>query len=194
MRTIALHILDLLENSVKAGAGSVSVIFELLPAAWLKLILEDDGPGFPPSLRGDPLDPFVTSRTERRVGLGLSLLAQAAHDTGGTCHVGNRPAGGARVEATFRLTSIDMKPLGDVAEVLADATQAWPELRLRVELLPNQPRILDMAAVRSELEDIPVTHPAVRRFLRETLQSGLAPLQRRAGECAEAGTLDGEVR
>jgi len=74
------------------------------------------------------LDPFFTTRTTRRVGLGLALLAQAARESGGEMDVSSRPNEGTRVRATFRLSHPDCKPMGDIAETIQTLVLSHPEI------------------------------------------------------------------
>jgi signal transduction histidine kinase len=79
MRELSLHILDVVENGITAGAGRIEIrVEESLTSDRLKITVRDNGPGMPPEKASNPEDPFITSRTTRRVGLGLSLLAAAA--------------------------------------------------------------------------------------------------------------------
>jgi sensor histidine kinase regulating citrate/malate metabolism len=83
------------------------------------------------------LDPFFTTRTTRRVGLGLSLLAQAARQSGGTMDVSSRPQKGTVVRATFCLSHPDCKPIGDIAETMRTLVVAHPEIDFVFEQKTN---------------------------------------------------------
>ncbi|MFP4501032.1 MAG: ATP-binding protein [Candidatus Hydrogenedentota bacterium] len=114
MRELALHILDLMENSVRVEAAVVCVAVEVDPAAdRLVITVADDGPGLP----GDPdtvLDPFYTTKAGKRTGLGLSLFRAAAEGAGGSFEVGVSEFGGARVTGVFGFNHLDRAPLGDL--------------------------------------------------------------------------------
>jgi len=119
MEDLSLHILDIVENSIMASAGRVEISIELDTAAdLLTLEISDDGRGMDEQTLKKALDPFFTTRTTRRVGLGLALLAQAARESGGEMDVSSRPNEGTRVRATFRLSHPDCKPMGDIAETI----------------------------------------------------------------------------
>ncbi len=131
MREIALHLLDLLENAIGAGATRVEVdLVEDAESDELRLSVWDNGRGVPEMSGEGVFDPFFTTRTTRRVGLGLPLLKAAAERAGGTASLCSTP-GDTRVEARFGLSHLDRAPLGDltgtiVAFLLADRA---PELR-----------------------------------------------------------------
>lgn len=134
MQELSLHLLDLLENSVRAGARTILVSLEEDTARdRLVLTVEDDGPGF-----GEPpervLDPFFTTKQGKRTGLGLSLLRAAAEQTGGRLTLGRSPLGGARVAAELRLGHVDRMPLGDLPGTLFAVACTHPELELRCRI------------------------------------------------------------
>jgi anti-sigma regulatory factor (Ser/Thr protein kinase) len=120
MRELALHILDVVENGITAGADRIAIrVEESLKADRLEITVQDNGRGMPSEKANHPEDPFITTRTTRRVGLGLSLLAAAARRCEGDLTVASQPGRGTEVVARFRHGHIDRAPLGDVAATLA---------------------------------------------------------------------------
>jgi hypothetical protein len=177
MKDLSLHLLDLLENSAKAGAGLVSLRFSWSNTDRLQIRIEDDGPGFPASLGGDPSDPFATTRTTRKVGLGLPLFREAAEQTGGEFRIGRSPLGGVLVEASFHMSHIDAKPIGEIEETLLLALRSWPTFEIAVYLRDETEAVFDTRPVRSELGDVPLTETEVIAFLGVALEEGLSPLR-----------------
>jgi anti-sigma regulatory factor (Ser/Thr protein kinase) len=134
MQDLSLHILDIVENSITASASRIKIlIVEDTPRDLLSLEITDNGQGMDPEVRRGALDPFFTTRSTRRVGLGLPLLAQAARESGGTLEIASEPGRGTTVKATFQLSHPDRKPLGDVAETLRTILCGRPELDLQFE-------------------------------------------------------------
>jgi len=132
MEDLSLHILDIMENSVAASASRIEItIAEDTLGDLLSLEISDNGKGMDAEARSKALDPFFTTRTTRRVGLGLPLLAQAARQSGGTFELISEPGRGTTVKAAFQLSHPDMKPLGDIAETLRTILVSRPELDLR---------------------------------------------------------------
>lgn len=132
MEDLSLHILDIAENSIAARAHRVDIRVEERPSRdRLVLEISDDGRGMSPQLLTRALDPFVTTKRGKRIGLGLSLLAQAARAAGGKVTLRSRPGSGTKVRATFRLSHIDLQPLGDVAETLSALLVGHPEVHFR---------------------------------------------------------------
>ncbi len=182
MRELALHILDLLQNSVEAGAGRVDLnIEEDAFAGRLRITVRDDGRGMNPETAGRVTDPFFTTRTTRHVGLGLPLLAAAAERAGGSLTIHSAPAAGTTVDACFQLGHPDLQPLGDMASTLLAflLSEMAPELHyshyrrvLRGPRSAEETFEFDSAEIRATLGGLPLTHPAVRRWLAEFLQEG----------------------
>ncbi len=114
MEDLSLHILDIVENSLMAGASLVSVaIEEDLQDDRMAITVADDGRGMEPGFLARVTDPFVTTRTTRRVGLGLSLMQANARSWGGDLTVHSRPGEGTTVRVWFQRCHIDRPPLGD---------------------------------------------------------------------------------
>lgn len=168
MRDLSLHLLDILENAVRAGAGRVDITLHAT-AGQLMLRIADNGPGFPPSVRGDPTDPFRTTRRERRIGLGLSLLRQSAEAAGGTLQIDAPPGGGVTLTCRYDPRHIDARPPGDMTGALMTALLAWPETHIVLWGGTGTEPLLDSALLRETLDGIPLEHPRIQQALRETL-------------------------
>ena len=129
MEDLSLHILDVAENSIMASAGKIEIkITEDKANDLLTIEISDDGKGMDAETLKKALDPFFTTRKTRRVGLGLSMLAQAARQSGGEMDVSSHPNEGTAVRATFRLSHPDCKPMGDIAETVRTLVVAHPEI------------------------------------------------------------------
>ena len=125
MEDLSLHILDLVENSIKAGAHSVDIaVREDQPRDELSIEIRDDGPGMSEAELRQATDPFFTTRTERRVGLGLALFEQAATEAGGRCTVESQPGHGTTVRGVFQLGHLDRRPWGDITSTIARHTSS----------------------------------------------------------------------
>lgn len=115
MKEIALHILDIAENSIAAGADRVSVsVWEDEPSGMLLIRIEDNGKGMSKEELSRVSDPFYTSRSTRRVGLGIPLIRQHAEMCGGELKIESEKGKGSIVEASFQLSHPDRQPLGDL--------------------------------------------------------------------------------
>lgn len=185
MRELALHVLDILRNTVDAGARHVTLtIEEDIRGDRLAIVVSDDGRGMAPEIAARVTDPFFTTRTTRHVGLGLPLLAAAAERAGGNLRIMSAPGLGTTVEVTFQLAHPDRQPLGDMAGTLlafllaAGAPQLRYEHRMTGSAAANRVFAFDTADILAELGDVPLHHPAVTQWLAEFLAEGEAELIR----------------
>ncbi|MFH1707897.1 MAG: ATP-binding protein [Planctomycetota bacterium] len=134
MQELALHILDLVENAIRAGATVIAVtIEEQYTANTLTITIEDNGPGINVSFER-AADPFYTTKG-KKTGLGLGLFRNAAEMMGGGMTIDRSTLGGARVTGHFRLRHINRRPMGDLAATIAGVVCTSPGLDLRLRLI-----------------------------------------------------------
>jgi hypothetical protein len=119
MKTIADHILDICQNSIRAQAKLIEIIIrENLNTDLYNIIIRDDGIGMDEETARKATDAFFTSRKTRKIGLGLALLKQNAEQTGGSLQIISSPGKGTEVHVSFSLKHIDRPPVGNLAETL----------------------------------------------------------------------------
>ena len=179
MREIALHLLDLAENSVSAGAKNITIaICEDQRADKLTTSIADDGRGMDAETVKKVIDPFYTSRTTRKVGLGIPLFKGAAEDCNGTLTIASTPGLGTTVTATFQHSHIDRMPLGNLPETFLGLTVGHPDthwiFRYTARGLTSEDTFeFDDQPVKEMLEGVPLSHPDVLAYLRHHLEDGL---------------------
>jgi hypothetical protein len=175
MKEIALHILDVVENSLTAGATTIEIVVEEDAANnRLRLTVRDDGRGMEARKLAALGDPFVTSRTTRVAGLGLPLLKAAAEACNGRLGVHSAPGEGTTLTAEFQRDHIDRMPLGDLAGTLLSLVVGSPEIRWRFQYRADGRLFsFDTDPFRRALGDIPLCEPAVLTCIRETLEEGI---------------------
>ena len=193
MRELALHLLDLAENSVAADARTITIRVAEDPAAdRLSLSLSDDGRGMDPDLVARVTDPFVTSRTERKVGLGVPLLKAAAEASAGSLTIQSAVGVGTTVSADFQRSHLDRMPLGDLAGTWLTLLVAHPLIHWQLEYrVGSNCFTFDDALIKQELAGLPLTDPAVLHYLRPLLQEGVDGVARSALEPAWALPVGG---
>ncbi len=178
MLELALHILDIVENSVRAGATLIRIgIREDRTKNRFVMRITDNGKGMTPEERERALDPFYTTKKVRRVGLGLPMLAEAAVRTGGSMTLRSKPMTGTLVEAVFSLDHIDRQPMGDIASTLIAIIVGNPGIDFLYRHRVNgRAYLLDTRDIKKALEDVPLNHPEVTGFLREQIAEGLSDI------------------
>lgn len=174
MRELSLHILDIVENGITAGAGRIEIrVEEDRRTDRFSITVGDNGPGMPPEKAGNPEDPFITSRTTRRVGLGLSLLAAAARRCEGELTVAATPGQGTEVKARFRHSHIDRAPLGDAAGTLSMLILGNPHIDfVYVHTVDGEEFSLDTRELIEGGADLadPATLRRLEQWIRDTLE------------------------
>ncbi|MBC8530739.1 ATP-binding protein [Gehongia tenuis] len=179
MKDISLHMLDIVENSVRAEAKNIAVeVAEDTRADTLSMTVSDDGKGMSPELVQRVSDPFVTSRTTRKVGLGIPLLRSNAEQSGGYVVLTSKLGEGTRIQAVFGLTNIDRPPLGNIAETMASLILCNPDLEFRyVHRRDGEEIVLDTREMREILgPEVPLSDPSVAEWVRAYLQENIVSL------------------
>ena len=176
MRELALHILDIAENSISAGADQILILVEeSLEQDHLRIRIEDNGKGMEADTLARITDPFVTSRTTRKVGLGIPFFKAAAEACEGTFNIDSAPQQGTIVEAIFRHSHIDRMPLGDLTGTMMTLLIGSPEIHWIFDYrVDEQQFIFDDEPIKQTLMGIPLSEPAVMKFIRQELTAGIA--------------------
>ncbi len=170
--------MDIAENGMAAGASRIEILVnENRSGNLLTVEIKDNGRGIPPDMLANITDPFVTTRTTRRVGMGLSLLKAAAERCGGHFEIHSEVGKGTRTSATFQYNHIDRAPLGDMAGTVMLLIAGQPEIDfLYTHIIDGKDFVLDTAEIKAELGDISIAEPAVIRQLKESVEEMLAHL------------------
>lgn len=175
MKELSLNILDITENSTKAGAKNVSITVAETNET-LTMSVSDDGCGMMPDFLRSVTDPFTTTRTTRKVGLGIPLLKLAAEQTGGgvtieSRHVSLHPEDhGTKTTATFYKNHLDFTPLGDVISTLTTLIQGHPDVDFLFEhTSPERSVRLDTKELREVLGDVPLDSFEVICWIKDYL-------------------------
>jgi anti-sigma regulatory factor (Ser/Thr protein kinase) len=175
LRELALHLLDIVENSISAKARNIRIeVEENESTDRLRMSVIDDGKGMDAEMVARVIDPFVTSRTTRKVGLGIPLLKEAAEACCGGLTIQSELGKGTRVDVEFQRSHIDRMPLGDLAGTFLTVLIGSPEIHWTLLYRVNDRDFLfDDTVVKQELADVPLSEPSVLNYLRETLQEGI---------------------
>ena len=179
MKDISLHILDIAHNSVSAGAKNIIIdIREDIKGGNLNILIQDDGRGMTPDVVQRVTDPYFTSRTSRKVGLGLPLFKQNAQMTGGDLDIESQPGTGTNVKVHFYLNHIDCPPMGDIPGVIILLVSGTTGVEWYYRHMINDKEyVFDTREVKQELEDISLSDPDVIRYLKEMIRENLKEMK-----------------
>jgi anti-sigma regulatory factor (Ser/Thr protein kinase) len=175
MEDLSLHILDIVENSVRAGATRIAIrIVEDTEANVLIIEIADNGKGMDEDTLKQVYDPFFTTKSCRRTGLGIPLLAQSAKECGGDLVIKTQTGKGSSLSATFQYDHIDRKPLGDMEKTIIVLIASNPDIDFIYEHKKNKKFYkLDTADIKKDLDGIPITHPEVIKIIKNDISAWL---------------------
>ncbi|MBW6471557.1 MAG: ATP-binding protein [Anaerolineaceae bacterium] len=176
MKEISLHLLDIAENSIKANASHVTIsIDENTLEDRLTMSVKDNGKGMTTEMTQKIVDPFTTSRTTRKVGLGIPLLKAAAEMCNGFLTITSQPGAGTELIVQFQRSHIDRMPLGDVAGTILHLVIGSPATHWTFKYKVNDKEFeFDDQIIKSELDGIPLSEPMVLSFIRNELKAGIS--------------------
>ncbi|MDO4488651.1 MAG: ATP-binding protein [Eubacteriales bacterium] len=171
MTEISLNILDVAENSTRAGATLVEITLAAdTKADTLTLVIKDNGCGMTPEQVEHVTDPFFTTRTTRKVGLGVPFLKQAAESTGGSFTIESEVGVGTTDTAVFGLSHIDRMPLGDITTTIQNLIIYHPDTDfLYTYRYDDKEFVLDTREFREVLGGVPLDTPDVAQYIKEYL-------------------------
>ena len=178
MRDLSLHILDLMQNSIRAQAKLVSLSVILENDGILSIIIEDDGTGMSEELLARVTSPFATTRTTRKVGLGIPMMAENCRLAGGGLALESTLGKGTKLTATLDTSSIDCLPLGDLPGTLTTLVTMnpdQPEFLLRCRS-PKGEMEFDTRQVREALQGVPLNEPEIAAWMQESLREEIEPI------------------
>lgn len=167
MRELSLNIMDIAQNSVRAEATWIEIrCHENTQERTLTLEVEDNGKGMSEEQIQAVTDPFFTTRTTRKVGLGVPLFKMAAEQTGGSFHISSAPGEGTVTAATFHTDHLDMTPLGDINATVSLLINSNPDMDIIFKRSVNQREFtLDTREMREMLGDVPLNNPDVALWI-----------------------------
>jgi anti-sigma regulatory factor (Ser/Thr protein kinase) len=174
MKELSLNILDLVQNSITAGARNVGIaVSESGMTDLLTLSIEDDGCGMDAAFLAQVTDPFTTTRTTRKVGMGIPLFKMEAELSGGGFQIESEKGRGTKLHASFQLSHIDRPPLGDMADTMTVLVQGSPDVDfLYLRGTDRGSFRFSTKEVRETLGDIPLSEPEVLDWIREYIREG----------------------
>jgi len=179
LRELSLHLLDIAENSIAADAKNICVkVTEDTQNDLLQMSVIDDGRGMDAATAARVVDPFVTSRTTRKVGLGIPFLKQAAELCNGELTIFSQKGIGTTLEVHFQRSHIDRMPMGNLPATILNLVIANPQVHWTFDYrFDDRTFTFDDAPIKQELAGVAMTEPPVLSCLREMLETGVLEIQ-----------------
>ncbi len=173
MKDLSLHLMDIVQNSVAAGANHIRISL-ILQNEMLYLKVTDNGNGIEPELLKKVTDPFVTTRITRKVGLGISLLKFSAEMAGGSLEIQSEKGKGTELTARFKRDHIDRIPVGDIGDTMKALVPAYSgldfELRFRADSKEYE---LKTQEIKNYLNGVPLKNTDILNWIGDSIQEGL---------------------
>lgn len=178
MNDLSMHVLDIVQNSVSAGAKLIQVIIKINSLKdILSIEIDDNGKGMSAEKLEKLADPFFTSRTTRKVGLGIPLLKQTAEQSGGDVFLESQVGVGTKVLATFRYMNIDRPPLGDIANAIMLLVSSNPEIDFIFSYSKEENEyVFNTLEVKEVLGEIQINNITIFKYLEEMINEGINSL------------------
>ena len=178
MQEISLNILDITQNSIRAGAKLIEItIVENIKEDIFSFTVKDDGCGMDDELLKKVTDPFVTTRSTRRVGLGIPLLIMGAEATGGNVTIKSKVGVGTEICATYSHSHIDRQPLGDIASAIMSVISMNPDIDFIYKHTYEQKEFtLATSELKSVLGEVKLSEPSVALWIKEFVNENLTEI------------------
>ena len=175
MKELSLHILDIVQNSVKAEAKNILIEISRSDVNdRLDIKITDDGCGMSEEFLKKVRDPFTTTRTTRKAGMGISLLEAAAAQTGGELSIRSALGEGTELDVRFVLSSIDRAPLGNMAETMAVIIGGAPDIDYIYRHKTDKGEFeFNTAEIRAMLGEVSLAEPEVLSWIEGYIEEGL---------------------
>ena len=178
MRDLSLHLMDIIQNSITAKARRIKLTLKAgAESGKLEMTVADDGTGMDRALLESVTDPFTTTRSTRKVGLGIPLLKAAAERSCGELCIASEKGNGTTVTATFDIDNIDRPPLGDMAETVTGVILSDPDVDLILRL-EHGPEVfeLDSSEIKQKLGEVPITEYEVLAWINDYVNEGITAI------------------
>lgn len=179
MKDLASHIIDIVQNSIRANATKIEIMVnEDQERDTFVIEIRDNGCGMDETTLARVRDPFFTSRTVRKVGLGIPLLQQNAERTGGQVQISSHPGKGTTLRAQFCHSHLDRPPLGDLAETISLLIGSNPDIHFMYKHSTNYGFYrLDTEELKRILENVPLNHPDIILGIQEMVRENLKDIK-----------------
>ncbi|MFA8299907.1 MAG: ATP-binding protein [Hyphomicrobiales bacterium] len=178
MKDLSMHIMDIVQNSTRAKAKLIEIyIVESEKKNQLDIVIKDDGMGMDKDMLDNVTDPFTTSRTSRKVGMGLPLFKQSAEQSNGNLSISSQKGVGTIVNVEFELNHFDRPPMGDMAEAISMIITGNPDFDFVYSHITDKDEyVVDSREVKEAIDGVPISSPDVYNLMKEMIGENLKEL------------------
>lgn len=183
MDELSLHILDLIQNSISANAKFIEIeVVEDDERDFISICIKDDGNGMDEEELKMAVDPFFTTKGNKKVGLGIPLLKQSALHCDGDFWLKSKKKEGTMIFAKFRKSHIDTPPLGDMVSTIVSLIPLCDRVDIKFKYIKNKREfVFDSREIKRELEGLPFTNLEVLKFIKNYVKENLREIEKTKG-------------
>lgn len=178
MEELSFHIVDIVQNSVAAGASRIDVrIFESEREDLLRISIIDNGSGMNEQTVQNVQDPFYTTKSYKKVGLGVPLFKETALHCDGGFVIDSEPGRGTDITASFRKSHIDLPPMGNLSDTVLCSIVGSENVNIVFEIKQDSDEfVISTDDIREQVGDVSLSHPEIYAFLRDYINENLMNL------------------
>lgn len=176
MRDLSLHLLDITGNSIAADATLIRITLSY-NAGMLSFEISDNGKGMEKEFLDEVTSPFTTTRTTRKIGMGIPLLKNSAEIAGGRFSIESEPGAGTVVKAGFVADCIDRIPIGDIDETMKTLIMSYPDLDFELRFINGQKQYeLETKEIKNYLNGVPIQNAEIIDWIGQSIREGLTDI------------------
>ncbi|WP_105617995.1 ATP-binding protein [Vallitalea okinawensis] len=192
MKELSLHLLDIAMNSVRGEATKIDIdVMEKPSINIFEFSIKDNGKGIDKEMLHQIKNPFTTSRTTRKVGLGISLMDSTCKLCDGTFDISSEQGVGTKVVATLAYNHIDRPPLGDIATSLMGLFASYDQILFKYKhSYEDNTFLLDLDEIKKVLDGMPLSHPDVYQWTLNYINENINDLKKESDNKLTKTTLD----
>ncbi|TYQ16467.1 UNVERIFIED_CONTAM: histidine kinase/DNA gyrase B/HSP90-like ATPase [Acetivibrio alkalicellulosi] len=175
MRDLSLHVMDIVQNSLSAKSDRIDIIICARPEIdILEITIKDNGIGMDEDFLKEVKSPFKTTRTTRKVGLGISLFEASAKSASGELNINSQKNVGTVIKACFKISHIDRLPLGDLAQTITTLIMSQPDVEYVLNM-DNQKEcfVFNSYDIKKTMGEVPITQYEVIKWIGEYIDEGI---------------------
>jgi anti-sigma regulatory factor (Ser/Thr protein kinase) len=175
MQDLAMQVLEILMNSIQAGARRIILtITDSVKQNLIRFVITDNGKGMDEAMIQKVTDPFTTTRTTRRVGMGVAFMKGLTEQCNGTFRITSKVGSGTTVEASVQKDNIDTPPMGDLGEMMMDCIQADESIEFELTYATDSKQfVFQSSEIKEQLAGVSLLEPSILLWIKEYINQGI---------------------